>query len=99
MVSKNPVLPNFARTLLLIGTALFCLNSQAGHHEKGEKMAEDKIVELKEMTKESSSHMQDQVDGELTDVDAAAAEDALADDIDAATKEITNEATPLIPED
>ncbi|GHA10270.1 hypothetical protein GCM10008090_19790 [Arenicella chitinivorans] len=99
MVSKNPVLPNFTRALLVISAALFCLNSQAGHHEKGEKLAEEKIVELKEMTKESSSHLQDQVDGELTDIDAAAAEDALADDIDTATKEITDEAKPLIPED
>ena len=99
MLSKNPVLPYFARALLLISATLFFLNAQAGHHEKSEKMAEDKIVELKEMTKESSAHMQDQVDGELTDVDAAAAEDALAEDIDAATKEITDEAKPLIPED
>ena len=46
MLSNNPVLPNFAKTLVIATAAAMSVSAFAGHHEEAEK----KIGDLKDMT-------------------------------------------------
>jgi hypothetical protein len=46
MLSNNPVLPNFAKTLVIATAVAMSVSAFAGHHEEAEK----KIGDLKDMT-------------------------------------------------
>ncbi|RBP53397.1 hypothetical protein [Arenicella xantha] len=90
MSNKNPVLPNFLKVLTVATFALIGLASYAGQHESEQKPKQERIVELKEMT--NTDHKLAPVESrKLTDADAAKAEDALAEDINAATKKLNEE--------
>ena len=53
MLSKKLVLPNFLKVLTIAAFALGSANAVAGDQAAAEKKADDKIVELKEMTSDS----------------------------------------------
>ena len=90
MSHKSHVLPNFLKVLTIATFALVGLVSYAGQHESKQKPKQERIVELKEMTN-TDNDLAPVESRKLTDADAAKAEDALADDINAATKKLNEE--------
>ncbi|MFT5574216.1 MAG: hypothetical protein ACI9FR_003154 [Cryomorphaceae bacterium] len=94
MLSNNPVLPNFAKTLVIATAAAMSVSAFAGHHEEAEK----KIGDLKDMTTSEESMLKADEAGALTTTSSMLKGKAESNSKELSEEEMAKKAESLMPE-
>ena len=77
MLTLKPALPNFAKTVVFVVSAIFSIGAFAAHHEEGEKAAMNSAESMTHEAEQSATETMGAVEGATDVADEA---EAMADD-------------------